>query len=61
MIYGEYQLRKRKKDISKNKNFKKFFPSTGIRYVYKTGLNENTLTLSKKVLTRIKKKLTYQI
>ena len=42
MIYGEYQLGKRKLDLSKNKNFKKFFPSTGIRYVYKTGLNENT-------------------
>ena len=57
MIYGEYQLGKKKLDLSKNKNFKKFFPSTGIRYVYKTGLNENTLTLSKKVLTRIKKKI----
>jgi len=57
MIYGEYQLGKRKLDLTKNKNFKKFFPSTGIKAVYKNDLNENTFTLSKKVLTKIKKKI----
>ena len=57
MIFGEYQLGKKKLDLTKNKNFKKFFPSTGIKTVHKNDLNENTFTLSKKVLIKIKKKI----
>ncbi len=57
MIFGEYVLGNIKLKLEKRKNFEKFFSSTGIKTVYKSNINENTYSLSKKVLNKVKKKV----
>ncbi len=57
MILGQYVFGKHKKDLKKIKNFKRIFDKTGIKIVSRATNSETALTLSFKVLNKLKKKV----